>query len=139
MSEPNQATHVFSEPGQRVARSPRRRGAGEDEPEGAPSPFPQPEAGAIETDDRRRIEREELRHEKAADDGDAHGAAQLRARAVADGERQSAEERRHGRHHDGPEAKKAGFVNRLKRRLAVPLRFEREIDHHDRILLHDAD
>jgi hypothetical protein len=52
----------------------------------------------------------------------------------------AAEQRRHGRHHDRPEAQQAGLVDRVDGRLALlALRLEREVDHHDRVLLHDAD
>ena len=68
------------------------------------------------------------------------GPAQLGARARAEGQRQRAEQGRHRRHHDGPEAEQAGLVDGLGGRLAAAaLRVEREVDHHDRVLLHDAD
>ena len=52
----------------------------------------------------------------------------------------SAEQRRHGRHDDGPEAQQAGLEDRLFRGLAFfPLRLQRKVDHHDGVLLHDAD
>ncbi len=58
----------------------------------------------------------------------------------AEGERHRAQQRRHGRHHDGTEAQQAGLIDRLLRRLSlIALGFEREIDHHDGVLLHDAD
>src|SRR6266700_3842231 len=48
-----------------------------------------------EVDDRRRVERQELRDGEAADDGDAERLAQLGAGAALEGERQRAEQRRH--------------------------------------------
>ena len=58
----------------------------------------------------------------------------------AERQRQAAEQRRHRRHHDRPEAQQAGLVDRLLRRLALrALRLQREVDHHDGVLLHDAD
>ena len=55
-------------------------------------------------------------------------------------DRQRADQRRHRRHHDRPEADQTGLVDRLARRLAVlALRFDREVDHHDAVLLHQAD
>ena len=52
----------------------------------------------------------------------------------------AAEQRRHRRHHDRAEAQQARLVDRLLGRLALlALRLEREVDHHDRVLLHDAD
>ena len=64
----------------------------------------------------------------------------LRAHTPADHQRQRREERRHGRHHDRSEAQQARLVNRLARRLAfLALGIEREVDHHDRVLFHNAD
>ncbi len=52
----------------------------------------------------------------------------------------AAEQRGHGGHHDGAEAQQAGLVDGVQRRHALfALRVEREIDHHDGVLLHDAD
>src|SRR5258708_28106013 len=106
----------------------------------APAGEPMREAVEIEVDDRRGVEGEPLRHEQAADNGDAERAAQLGAGALADGERQAAADRGEGRHHDRPEAQQAGFVERLERAPAVlALGLEREVDHHDGVLLDDAD
>ena len=81
-----------------------------------------------------------LRDEQAADDGDAERLAQFGADAHADGERQAAEHRREGRHHDGPEAQQACLVDGLDGRKAfIALGLEGEIDHHDGVLLHNAD
>ena len=44
-----------------------------------------------------------------------------------------------GRHHDRPKTQQARLLDRLVRVESLPLRLEREIDHHDRVLLHDAD
>ena len=52
----------------------------------------------------------------------------------------AAEQRRHGRHHDRPEAQQAGLIDGFLGDLpSFALGFEREVDHHDRVLLHDAD
>ena len=52
----------------------------------------------------------------------------------------SRHQRREGRHHDRAEAQQAGFVDRLERALALfALGAQREVDHHDRVLLDDAD
>ena len=52
----------------------------------------------------------------------------------------SAEQRRHGGHHDRAEAQQARLINRLIRLHAlIALGIQREIDHHDSVLLHDAD
>ena len=59
---------------------------------------------------------------------------------VRDRERQRAEQRRQRRHQDRPEAPQAGLVDRLARRqAALALGLEREVDHHDAVLLDDAD
>ena len=66
--------------------------------------------------------------------------AQFRTRAGAEHQRQGAEDRRHRRHHDWAKAQQRGLVDRLARRFAlVALRLEREVDHHDAVLLDDAD
>ena len=52
----------------------------------------------------------------------------------------AAEQRRHRRHHDRTEAQQARLVDRFLRRLpSFALGLEREVDHHDRVLLDDAD
>ena len=101
---------------------------------------PEPEPIQIQIDDRRRVQRQHLADHQAADDGDAERSAQLRAGAAAERQRQRAQQRRHRGHHDRPEAQQAGLVDRLVRGLALrPLRLQREVDHHDGVLLHDAD
>src|SRR4051812_41466185 len=98
------------------------------------------EAVHVQVNHGRRVEREHLRNQEPAHDADAERPPELRAHARTERERQRAEQRRHGRHHDRSEAEQARLVNRLERRDAlVALRFERKIDHHDRVLLHDAD
>ena len=48
--------------------------------------------------------------------------------------------RRHRGHHDRTETQQAGLIYRVVRRFAfLPLGIEREVDHHDGVLLHDAD
>ena len=91
-------------------------------------------------DDGRGVEREHLAQQQAAHHRDAQRPAQFRAQAGAEGQRQSAEQRGHGRHHDGPESQQARFVDGVRGRFAVlAFRFEREVDDHDAVLLHDAD
>ena len=52
----------------------------------------------------------------------------------------AAKQRRHRRHHDRAEPQQRRLVDGLFGRLSVlALRLEREVDHHDRVLLHDAD
>ena len=68
------------------------------------------------------------------------GFAQFRPRAPAERHRHAAQQRAHCGHHDRPEAQQAGLIDRIARiHSFVPLGGQREIDHHDRILLHDAD
>ena len=51
-------------------------------------------------------------------------------------QRQRAEHRRHRRHENRSKAQQAGFEDRVARALAfVPLGRQREIHHHDRVLL----
>ena len=63
----------------------------------------------------------------------------LATRAPADRDRQRSGQGRHRRHHDGPEPHAARLENRVARGLAVaPFGIEREVDHHDRVFLHEA-
>src|SRR5256885_1113494 len=71
------------------------------------------EAVEIKVDDRGSVEREELGEEQAADDGDAQGAAELGPHAGAKGERQSAQQRGAGRHHDRSKAQQASLEDRF--------------------------
>ena len=55
-------------------------------------------------------------------------------------QRQAAEQRGHGGHHDRTEAQQTRLIDGLLGRLAfLALRLQREVDHHDGVLLHDAD
>ena len=92
--------------------SPRRRRRAPAPP--APSARRQPVEG--EVDHRRGEQRQHLADDQAADDGDAERMAQLGAGAGAEHQRQRAEERRHRRHQDRPEAQQARLVDRLARR-----------------------
>ena len=59
-----------------------------------------------------------------------------RAREPAEG----AQNRRHGRHHDRPETEQAGLVNRLLGAFPLfALGIQGKVDHHDAVLLDDAD
>src|SRR5580698_7852142 len=99
-----------------------------------------PDTVEEEIDNRSGEEREHLRDEQTADDGDAERGAELRAGAAAECERNSAEERGHRGHHDGTEAQKAGLIDGLFGRHALfALGFESEVDHHDGVLFNDAD
>src|SRR5207248_4896919 len=71
------------------------------------------EAVEIEIDDRRRVERQHLRQQQPADDAVAERLAYLGAGAGPEHQRHAAQQRRHRRHQDGPEAQHAGAVDRL--------------------------
>ena len=93
-----------------------------------------------EIDDWRCVKCQHLTNDQSADDRDAERATQLSADAVAKRKRQCAEQRGERGHHDGAETQQTRLINRLERLLVfVALRVEREVDHHDRVLLHDAD
>src|ERR1051325_2119312 len=93
-----------------------------------------------EIDHGRRVQREQLAHHQATNERDAEWPPQLRSGATTKRERQRAEQRRHRRHHDRTKAQQTRLKDRFFRILAmIPLRVEREVDHHDRVLLHDAD
>src|SRR6266576_366139 len=93
-----------------------------------------------EVDDRGGIEGQQLAENQAANDGDAEWTAQLGTDAGSERKRQTAEQRGHRGHHDGPETQQAGFVNGVERRLAfLAFSFEREVNHHDGVFLDDAD
>ena len=86
------------------------------------------------------IQRQHLGDEQAADDREAERAARLGTGAVAHRDRQRADQRRHRRHHDRPEAHQARFADRLGRRHPLlPLRRHGEVDHHDAVLLDQPD
>jgi len=100
---------------------------------------PPAEPVEIEVDDRRGVEREELRKEKSTDNGDAKRTAQFRTVPCwrASGSAPSRAEkvvimmgRKRRQMPDGWIAAAEGCSRSASRA---------EIDHHDRILLHDAD
>src|SRR5579872_3202564 len=89
---------------------------------------------------RRGVKGKQLAEQQAAHNRDAQRPAQFRAGAGSQRQRQAAQQRRHGGHHDGTEAEQAGLKNGFLRRLAfAALRFQGEVNHHDGILFHDAD
>src|SRR6185437_2270355 len=93
-----------------------------------------------EVDDRRGEERKTLTDDESADDGNAERLPELRTGACAKREWKAAEDRGHGSHHDGTEAQHARLVDGLFGRLVVfALSDQGEVDHHDGVLLHDAD
>ena len=80
-----------------------------------------------------------MAEDQATDDGDAQGLAQLSAIAAADGQGNRPEEGCQGGHQDGPEAQQAGAADRFMRVGAGAARLDREVHHHDGVLLDDAD
>src|SRR6266849_820165 len=92
-----------------------------------------------EIHNRRGVERKQLAHQQAAYNRDAQRVAQLRSGAGSEGERQAAQQCRHGGHHDGTETQQASLKDGFFRGLMFhALGFEREVDHHDGVLLHDS-
>src|SRR4029077_32027 len=86
------------------------------------------------------VKRKYLRNNQATNDGNAERFAEFAADAHPDGERQRAEHRGHRCHHDRTEPNETRLINRFFRTESfVSLSVEREIDHHDRVLFHDAD
>src|SRR5579871_2639057 len=91
-------------------------------------------------DHRRRKQRQRLRDDQATDDRDSQRPPQLTSCATAQRQRKTTKHRRHRRHHDRTEAQQACFVDRLPWSLAAfTLGYQRKVDHHDGVLLHDAD
>src|SRR6185295_3021203 len=66
----------------------------------------------IEVDDRGNVERQELRKHQAADHRNAERLAQFGTGAGAERDRQGAEDRGEGRHHDRTEAQHRRFADR---------------------------
>jgi hypothetical protein len=99
-----------------------------------------PELIKGQIDDRRSIKSEHLRDNQAANDSDAKRLPQFAANAHADGERQRTKHRGHRGHHDWTKPDQARLVDRFfGTESFVSLGVEREIDHHDGVLFHDAD
>ena len=91
-------------------------------------------------DDRRRVERQDLAYEQAPNHRDAKGPAQFRADAASKREWDSAKQSRHGRHHDGTKAEQACLIDGVRGvQPPMALCVQRKVDHHNAILLHDAD
>jgi hypothetical protein len=100
-----------------------------------------PEPGVEgQIDDRRREQGQQLADQQAAEDGDAQRTAQLGALAPAQHQRHGGEQRGQRRHQDRAEAQQAAWWIASRGALAlVALGVDGEVDHHDRVLLHDAD
>src|SRR6185369_13113376 len=84
-------------------RAKRAAGLGQFRGRFSPARTPQAEAVEVKVDNRGGVQRQHLAENQAADDGDAKWAAEFKAFARAEGERQAAEQGRHGRHRDGAE------------------------------------
>src|ERR1039458_6329165 len=96
--------------------------------------------GHVGVERRGQVEGDELREEQAADYHQAQGLAGFAARAVAQRDRDGAQERGHGGHHDRAETDQAALINCFHGlQAALALGFQGEIDLHDGVLLHDAD
>jgi hypothetical protein len=94
----------------------------------------------VQVDHRCREQCQHLAQNQAPDHRVAERLAQLRAGAVAEHQRQRTEDRRRGGHHDGPEAQQAGLADgRQGLEVLVTLGMNREVHHHDAVLLDDAD
>src|SRR3989442_11202264 len=72
-----------------------------------------------QVNNRRGIERKQLAYEQSADDRDAQWMPQLRTSTSAQRQWQSAQQRRHGGHHDGPETQQARLIYRFFRRFML--------------------
>ena len=94
----------------------------------------------VDVEHRRDVERQRLRDEQAADDREAERPPRLGAGAPAERDRQRAHQRGHRRHHDRPEADETRLVDRVGgAEIALAPRLDREVDHHDAVLLDEAD
>src|SRR6516225_8883690 len=105
--------------------------------------LPVPSSGQaieIQEDDGRGVERQELAQRQPANDGVAERLAYLGAGSTAEHERHGAEHRRHRRHENRAETLDASLIDRFLRREALlALGMKGEVDHHDAVLLDDAD
>ena len=91
-------------------------------------------------DDRRRVQGKDLAQQQTANHRDTQRTAQFRADTGSKRQWQPAQQRRHRRHHDRPESKQTGLVDRIGRIFSlIPLRIQREVHHHDSVLFHDSD
>src|SRR6185437_5255399 len=103
-----------------------------------PESHRQPVEGQV--DDRSCVQCENLADQQAADDADAERSAQFRARSRPESKGNTAEQRRHGCHHNGPESQQARLIDGFVRRFSFfPFRIQRKVDHHNCILLYNTD
>src|SRR5581483_10884554 len=91
-------------------------------------------------DDGRGKQGQHLTYDQSSDNGDTERPPQLGPGTSSKSERQPPEHRGHGGHHDWPEPQNARFVDCVARILAlIAFGREREIDHQNRVLLHEPD
>ena len=96
---------------------------------------PVPEKRSSAVDHRRDEQRDDLREQQATHHR-RRAAGAVRPGAQAERQRQRAHHRGEGGHHDGPVAQQAGPADRVRGGHALlALRRQREVDHHDRVLL----
>ena len=105
-----------------------------------PTARPSAETIHIKVDNGGGVEREHLAHHQTSDDGDTQRPAKFGAVPSTDGDGKAAKHRSHRGHHDGSEAQETRLINRFFGIIAlVALGIDGEIDHQDRVFLHDTD
>src|SRR5258708_29102615 len=101
---------------------------------------PQPNPIQNQINDRRRVEREYLAKDETTGHSDTQRAPEFRSSSMTKRERKSTEESGHRGHHDGAKAKQTCFEDGVSRVLSLySLRKEREVNHHNRVLLNNSD
>src|SRR5215831_3136388 len=94
----------------------------------------------IDINHRRSEESEHLADDQSTNNRDSKRASQFRTNPGTNRQWQAAQQSSGSGHHNGPETEEAGFVNRVDRRFAFfALGIEREVNHHDGILLDNTD
>src|SRR5207249_11314451 len=89
---------------------------------------PRVQAVEVEEDDRGRVEGQRLADDQPADDRITERLADFGARARAEHQRNAAEQGRHRRPHERPEAQLTGLADSTRRtEAATALRLEREV------------
>src|SRR5690606_14928239 len=93
-----------------------------------------------QVDHRRGEQGQQLAEQQAANQYQAQRLAQLRAGTGGEHQRYRTEQRRQGGHQNRPETQQRGAVDRIRRAHALmTLGLQGEVDHHDGVLLDDAD
>ena len=100
----------------------------------------EPQTVEKQVDDWRGVECQHLAYNQTADDRDSERAPQFGAGSRTECQRQCAKQGSHCRHQDGTEAKLTSFKDSLGGGLAMfALCYQGKVNHHDRVLFHDAD